>query len=178
MTETHIHADYLSGTRELATKVGAPMYLSDEGGPDWTYGAIPTSTVGYERTFSWWGTYLDNQPDAHAYFDRMKEDNRERSGLLPDSGELKEFTAGELTQALNDDRVVFVDTRFHTEVHSGTVEGALNVPGVDKAASYASWVYDRITVAINEKLKEKYEATSCCNCGATGCGQSRGVLHH
>lgn len=37
VTETHIHADYLSGTRELAAKVGAHMYLSDEGGPDWTY---------------------------------------------------------------------------------------------------------------------------------------------
>ncbi|WP_257162396.1 hypothetical protein [Corynebacterium cystitidis] len=49
VTETHIHANYLSGTRELATKVGAPMYASDEGGPDWTYGAIfddhPAGTV-------------------------------------------------------------------------------------------------------------------------------------
>src|SRR5690606_31651511 len=39
VTETHIHADYLSGTRELAHRTGAPIYLSDEGGPDWTYGA-------------------------------------------------------------------------------------------------------------------------------------------
>src|SRR5690554_3768073 len=39
VTETHIHADYLSGTRELATRTGAQMYVSDEGGPDWTYGA-------------------------------------------------------------------------------------------------------------------------------------------
>ncbi len=37
VTETHIHADYLSGTRELAAKTGARMYLSDEGGPDWQY---------------------------------------------------------------------------------------------------------------------------------------------
>jgi hydroxyacylglutathione hydrolase len=34
--ETHIHADFLSGARELAEK-GATVYLSDEGGPDWTY---------------------------------------------------------------------------------------------------------------------------------------------
>ena len=39
VTETHIHADYLSGTRELAAKTGAPIYVSDEGGPDWTYGS-------------------------------------------------------------------------------------------------------------------------------------------
>src|SRR5690606_28939268 len=38
VTETHIHADYLSGTRELAARTGATMYVSDEGGPDWTYG--------------------------------------------------------------------------------------------------------------------------------------------
>src|SRR5690554_4480485 len=37
VTETHIHADFLSGTRELAALTGATMYLSDEGGPDWQY---------------------------------------------------------------------------------------------------------------------------------------------
>ena len=37
VTETHIHADFLSGTRELASRAGAMMYLSNEGGPDWTY---------------------------------------------------------------------------------------------------------------------------------------------
>ncbi len=37
ITETHIHADFLSGSRELAAVTGAAMYLSDEGGPDWQY---------------------------------------------------------------------------------------------------------------------------------------------
>jgi len=37
LTETHIHADFLTGTRELAAVTGAKMYLSDEGGPDWQY---------------------------------------------------------------------------------------------------------------------------------------------
>ena len=37
LAETHIHADFLSGTRELAELTGAPMFLSDEGGPDWQY---------------------------------------------------------------------------------------------------------------------------------------------
>lgn len=32
ITETHIHADFLSGSRELAQLTGANMYLSDEGG--------------------------------------------------------------------------------------------------------------------------------------------------
>lgn len=37
ITETHIHADFLCGSRELAAVTGATMYLSDEGGKDWQY---------------------------------------------------------------------------------------------------------------------------------------------
>ena len=37
IAETHIHADFLCGSRELAALTGAKMYLSDEGGPDWQY---------------------------------------------------------------------------------------------------------------------------------------------
>ncbi len=37
IAETHIHADFLSGARELAELTGAKLYLSAEGGPDWQY---------------------------------------------------------------------------------------------------------------------------------------------
>lgn len=37
VTETHIHADFLSGSRELAAVTGAELFLSDEGGTDWQY---------------------------------------------------------------------------------------------------------------------------------------------
>jgi hydroxyacylglutathione hydrolase len=37
VTETHIHADYLSGSRELAAHTGAKLLLSAEGGQDWQY---------------------------------------------------------------------------------------------------------------------------------------------
>ena len=37
ITETHIHADFLSGSRELAAASGGTLYLSDEGGEDWQY---------------------------------------------------------------------------------------------------------------------------------------------
>jgi len=37
IAETHIHADFLSGSRELAALTGAKMYLSDEGGEGWLY---------------------------------------------------------------------------------------------------------------------------------------------
>jgi hydroxyacylglutathione hydrolase len=35
--ETHIHADFLTGSRELAALTGAKLYLSDEGGEGWEY---------------------------------------------------------------------------------------------------------------------------------------------
>ncbi|MEV1128645.1 MBL fold metallo-hydrolase [Agromyces sp. NPDC049794] len=272
VTETHIHADYLSGTRELAARTGATMYVSDEGGPDWTYGpafddavrmkhghaitlgnitvravhtpghtpehmsflvtdgaqadepgfmltgdfvfvgdlgrpdlldeaaggidtrfggardlfaslrdrfltlpdyvqvlpahgsgsacgkalgAIPTSTVGYERSFSWWSGYLRNndeqgfveellsgQPDAHAYFARMKVQNKVGPAVMGEADELVEYSPQRLRAELDADEVILVDTRHNTAVHEGTVARSLNIPGIAKAASYGAWVYD------------------------------------
>jgi len=46
VTETHIHADYLSGTRELAALTGARLLLSAEGGQDWQYQFAAGSGAG------------------------------------------------------------------------------------------------------------------------------------
>ena len=43
ITETHIHADFLSGARELAAATGATLHLSDCGGEGWTY-TVPSGT--------------------------------------------------------------------------------------------------------------------------------------
>ena len=37
VSETHIHADFVSGSRELAQRTGATLLLSDEGDADWKY---------------------------------------------------------------------------------------------------------------------------------------------
>lgn len=37
VTETHIHADFLSGAREFAERFNAKVYLSDEGTDNWKY---------------------------------------------------------------------------------------------------------------------------------------------
>ncbi|WP_217133359.1 MBL fold metallo-hydrolase [Leucobacter chinensis] len=270
VTETHIHADYLSGTRELAAKTGARVYVSDEGGPEWTYGerfdgavrmkhghrielgnisleavhtpghtpehlsflvtdgaqspepgfmltgdfvfvgdlgrpdlldeaagftdtrfagaaqlfeslkrhfvtlpdyvqvlpghgsgsacgkalgSIAATTVGYERNFSWWAEYLreddeqgfvaallDGQPDAHAYFERMKRQNKLGPEVMGERPPLREYEARELAQLIKRDEVVVIDTRHHAAVHEGTLAGALAVPGSAKAASYGAWV--------------------------------------
>jgi hydroxyacylglutathione hydrolase len=37
VTETHVHADFLSGSRDLAAQAGARLYLSGEGRGPWSY---------------------------------------------------------------------------------------------------------------------------------------------
>src|SRR5690606_8647418 len=46
ITETHIHADFLCGSRELAAATGAALYLSGEGGEDWQYAFPHTGLKG------------------------------------------------------------------------------------------------------------------------------------
>jgi hydroxyacylglutathione hydrolase len=45
ITETHIHADFVSGLRELAAATGATAYVSGEGGDDWRYAFAGESGV-------------------------------------------------------------------------------------------------------------------------------------
>src|SRR5882672_10081156 len=50
VAETHIHADFLSGARELAERSGwgggAKVYLSDMGDADWKYQRLDKKTGG------------------------------------------------------------------------------------------------------------------------------------
>lgn len=269
VTETHIHADYLSGTREVARAFDATLYVSGEGGEDWQYGfdaerlhdgdviaignlrlqarhtpghtpehlvflvtdtafadepgyllsgdfvfvgdlgrpdlldeaaggqdtrfagaldmfeslrrvllplpdhvqvypahgsgsacgkslgAVPATTVGYERRFAWWGSYLEagdrdgfveellaGQPDAHAYFARMKRENRDGPALLGDLAPLAPVANDEAVRMVETDEAIFVDTRSPNEVRSGTPRGALAIPAVGKTASWGAWAYD------------------------------------
>jgi hydroxyacylglutathione hydrolase len=45
VTETHIHADFLSGSRLLARKHKAKLLLSAHGGKDWSYATTPADNV-------------------------------------------------------------------------------------------------------------------------------------
>lgn len=269
VTETHIHADYLSGTRELAQATDAAIYVSGEGGLDWQYGfdahllhdgdvvtignirvqarhtpghtpehlaflvtdgafadepgymlsgdfvfvgdlgrpdlldeaaggvdtrfegasdlfdslrtvllelpdhvqihpahgagsacgkalgAIASTTVGYERLHAWWGPYLaaddregfisellDGQPDAHAYFARMKRENRDGPALLGPLSDLTEMSATDALSRISDDDAVLVDTRTPNEVRAGSLPDALAIPAVGKTATWGAWAID------------------------------------
>lgn len=51
VTETHIHADFLSGSRELALATNAVLLLSAEGGKDWQYN-FPHQPLKNNQTIS------------------------------------------------------------------------------------------------------------------------------
>jgi len=53
IAETHIHADFASGSRELAAATDANLYLSAMGGDDWQYAFADTSTVLLRDGDSW-----------------------------------------------------------------------------------------------------------------------------
>lgn len=54
VTETHIHADFVSGARELAALSGATLYLSDMGTPEWKYTYADSVGAVLLREGDWW----------------------------------------------------------------------------------------------------------------------------
>ncbi|CAN5903317.1 MBL fold metallo-hydrolase [soil metagenome] len=118
-------------------------------------GAVPASTVGYERLFSWWGrlvedddeegfveSLLADQPDAPVYFGRMKRQNRSGPELLGGRPPLVEYEAGTLEEGLDRDEIIFIDTRAPEDFAAEAVPGSINVTGGNNFASWASWVID------------------------------------
>jgi hydroxyacylglutathione hydrolase len=53
VTETHIHADFVSGVRELAARTGARLCLSDMGDADWKYAYADGETVRLRDGDAW-----------------------------------------------------------------------------------------------------------------------------
>ena len=260
--ETHIHADFLSGARELAAVTGAKMYLSDEGGEGWQYefaheglkhgqqlmvgnlkievlhtpghtpesisflltdtpaskepvmlftgdfvfvgdigrpdllekaagmvgtqdkgaeqmyqsinlfanlpefiqvwpghgagsacgkalGAVPSTTVGYEKKRNWAFSYgtnkagfidflLTDQPEPPKYFAKMKELNKVDRPLLTEVPTIKEMTAAELKAAM-DKGVKLIDTRNKQDFEKGFIPGSINIQGNNSFATWMGW---------------------------------------
>lgn len=265
-TETHIHADFLSGSRELAKRTGAKLYLSDEGDENWKYeftdkfdcqlvkdgdtfkignikievmhtpghtpehisflvtdtaganqpigiftgdfvfvgdigrpdlleeaagikgtaepgarrmfhslkrfkalpdhvqvwpahgagsacgkalGAVPSSTVGYEKLFNWAMAYededqfvktlLSGQPEAPFYFAMMKKLNKVDRNVLVGLPQPAKLGLAELQQALNQGAVI-VDTRSADEFAAGHIPGTVNIPLDNSFTNWAGWL--------------------------------------
>jgi hydroxyacylglutathione hydrolase len=115
-------------------------------------GAVPSTTVGYERLTSWWAplvqagdeagfveALLEGQPDAPLYFGRMKRTNKAGPALLGVRAPLTALAPRELARR---DDLVLVDTRSLESHHADHVPGAYFVPEGKKLATYASYAID------------------------------------
>ena len=260
--ETHIHADFLAGSRELAQLTGAQLYLSDEGGEGWEYefphiglkdndivklgnlsfkvlhtpghtpesisflltdhpasnepvmlftgdfvfvgdigrpdllekaagmvgtqdkgakqmyqsikkfnaladyiqvwpghgagsacgkalGAVPSTTVGYEKARNWAFQYptdetgftkylLADQPEPPKYFAMMKKLNKVDRPLLTEVPKLKKLSIEEVNTQMAEG-VKLLDARPKTEFAAGFIPGSLNIQGNNSFATWAGW---------------------------------------
>lgn len=114
-------------------------------------GAVPSTTLGYERRFSWWSQFLENgdeagflkallqgQPDAPTYFARMKRDNRGFTPLLHSLPQPPLLDAAALRPMLHGGAVL-VDTRPRDQFCALHVTGALSVPDRPSFSSRSAW---------------------------------------
>ncbi|MDQ1096699.1 MULTISPECIES: MBL fold metallo-hydrolase [Chryseobacterium] len=265
ITETHIHADFLSGSRELAAVTGAQLYLSDEGGEDWQYefphiglkdgdtlsvgnlslkvihtpghtpesisflltdhpatdepvmiftgdfvfvgdvgrpdllekaagiigtqeqgakemyhsvrdfsqlpefiqvwpghgagsacgkslGAVPSSTVGYEKIRNWAFQYgedeegfindlLEGQPEPPKYFAMMKKLNKVERPLLTEVPEHTKLSGEAFLRAYNNG-VKVIDTRNKADFAKGFLPGSINIQGNNSFATWMGWIME------------------------------------
>ncbi|MGC1241636.1 MAG: MBL fold metallo-hydrolase [Chryseosolibacter sp.] len=278
VAETHIHADFLSGARELAALTGAQLYLSDEGGPEWQYefphvglkdgdvinvgnlkfevlhtpghtpesisflltdkpaspepvmlftgdfvfvgdigrpdllekaaglkgtmdagakqmytsirkfselpdhlqvwpghgagsacgkalGAVPSSTVGYEKIRNWALQYetdekgfvqylLADQPEPPKYFAMMKKLNKVDRPLLTEVPKLNKLSTEDVKKAL-EKGVKVIDTRSKTDYAKGFIPGTINIQGNNAFATWMGWFvsYEEPFILIAEESK-------------------------
>jgi hydroxyacylglutathione hydrolase len=281
VAETHIHADFLSGARELAALTGAQLYLSDEGGPDWQYefphvglkngdvikmgnltfevihtpghtpesisflltdhpatskpvmlftgdfvfvgdigrpdllekaagikgtqdagahqmyqsikrfadlpdyiqvwpghgagsacgkalGAVPSTTVGYEKVRNWALQYDNNepgfvqylladQPEPPKYFAMMKKLNKVDRPLLTEVPKQQKLSTDALVSNLQKG-VKLIDARNKTDFAKGFIPGSLNIQGNNAFATWAGWFLEYnepfMLVASDEQIED------------------------
>lgn len=273
VTETHIHADFLSGARELVALTGAELLLSDEGGADWQYefahtglkhgdvitlgnltfevlhtpghtpesisflltdhpatsapimlftgdfvfvgdvgrpdllqkaagmegtqekgakqlfasikkfealadhiqvwpghgagsacgkalGAVPSTTVGYEKIRNWALQYgdneesftkelLDGQPEAPTYFAMMKKLNKVDRPLLTAVPQHTKLSKEEFLKVYREGMLV-IDTRHKVEFAKGYLPNSFNIQGNNAFANWMGWIvsYDQPFVLV------------------------------
>ena len=265
IAETHIHADFLSGSRELAALTGAKLYLSDEGGAGWEYefdhvglkdgdhfmvgnlkidvlhtpghtpesisflltdtpaspkpvmlftgdfvfvgdigrpdlleeaagmvgtkevgaeqmyqsikkfnalddyiqvwpghgagsacgkalGAVPSSTVGYEKIRNWAFQYeknekgfvkylLEDQPEPPKYFAMMKKLNKVERPLLTEVPKVKQLDGAAL-KAAHDQGIKIIDTRNKVLFAQGFIPKSINIQNNNSFATWCGWLID------------------------------------
>lgn len=125
-------------------------------------GAVASTTVGYERLFSWWSAYvqkgdeegfvqalLQGQPEAPSYFAQMKRLNRDGMPLLGQTPTPAKLNAAAVLSWL-ERGAILVDTRDKLAFAGGHLRGAINVPAGKNFSTWAGWMlpYERPLVLL------------------------------
>jgi hydroxyacylglutathione hydrolase len=107
-------------------------------------GAMPQSTLGYERLFNWAvaesdeeqfvRSVLEGQPEPPRYFAKMKAMNRDGVGDAP-TRELAIASPQQIADALAQGQTV-IDTRTAAEFATSHAAGSLNIP---RNKSFLNW---------------------------------------
>jgi hydroxyacylglutathione hydrolase len=104
-------------------------------------GAVPESTVGYERRFNasisaakrgeeaFVASILEGQPEPPMYFARMKRDNRQGPKVLGTLPTPREYSVEEIKALAGDTSVALIDTRLDRSAFMAShVPGAIYAP--------------------------------------------------
>ncbi|WP_214832524.1 rhodanese-like domain-containing protein [Exiguobacterium sp. s152] len=111
-------------------------------------GAIPTSTVGYEKATNWALQMTDkdafikelttDQPEPPNYFAMMKKVNKEGNQVTNEIARPEVVGSDRLDTLVEETQVV--DTRKGEEFAKGHVPGTINIPYNTKFVSWAGWL--------------------------------------
>ena len=111
-------------------------------------GAIPTSTVGYEKATNWALQMTDkdafikelttDQPEPPNYFAMMKKVNKEGIQVTTDIARPEVVGSDRLDTLVEETQVV--DTRKGEDFANGHVPGTINIPYNNKFVSWAGWL--------------------------------------
>lgn len=126
-------------------------------------GAVPMSTVGYEKEFNWAlqindeeafvQELLQEQPEAPVYFAEMKRVNKIGPALVKDEPIPLITKADRLTDLLEMDDVLLIDTRASSLAQKGLIKGSINIPLDDKFTNWAGWIakYDERLLLLSDE---------------------------
>lgn len=115
-------------------------------------GAVPSTTVGYEKAFNWAMQFdeeasfkkalLEGQPEPPYYFAVMKSVNKVGPQLLKDLPEPKEITSATAVEALLAEGKQVLDMRPADAYSKDHIQGTINIPFNKSFANWAGWIVD------------------------------------
>ena len=108
-------------------------------------GAMPSTTLGYERLFNWAfqatdedefvRTVLAGQPEPPRYFGRMKLLNRDGPPPQP-TRSARQLDVAAIARALDERETTIVDARSSASFAAAFIPGTINIPG---SRSFTTW---------------------------------------